>query len=260
MKNKFPLSLSTYYLNFSYPGELNLQSRVFVNIPFAGQSVQPSEKLSFIQICFEMSSVFNKGVEYKKDGIDLGLKVMLNIEELYIPEKNIKNFIEDKMREGNPKFKKIIYFDSQADLLNNLLLNLNNFIYNSYGDNWTNFVLESRKKYFEKHLAYSSNEEKDEKTYIQTQLIKTNKFYEETIRRMDLLLSAEKIDENLLKKMNATLNSSGSSIVNQILASSPIDDRVEIMELNKILKIVQYNNLNKELPVKDNSHQKPKKI
>lgn len=262
MNKIYPLSLSAYYLNFSYPGQLNLETRVFVSIPFASQSMEKNQKMEFVELCFEMNSAFNKHkANIEENSVDPGLKVMMGINQIDIPGKNIKKYFEEKMKEDGVTCKKNYFFNSEEDLYNNMKSSVSNFLLDSYEKNWINFTKNSREKYLKGSLSiYPSELEKDENVYLKKELLKIDKFVEEVQKVINILLGAKKVDEKLLKQLNVSLVSNGGGISSQILASTPLTDRDEVIELNKLIKTFNYYTLSKELPKQDSSRPKIKKV
>lgn len=59
MSSSLPLGISTHYLGFIKPNQNLLQARLFLTIPFAALGLTPHTKHNFLQIGFEMNSLYN---------------------------------------------------------------------------------------------------------------------------------------------------------------------------------------------------------
>lgn len=252
--NKYPLSLSAYYLDFSYPGELSLQTRFFINIPFSGQNIIASKTIDLLQICFDMNSVFNKESYKSKDNIDLGLTVLLDLNSINLPNKNSKKHFKKMLSDGDVNFKIDYFFDSEQELYESLIPTIKSFLENAYDDKWLSFVKQSMDKYEKKNLLFKDKQKED---YFSQQPNKINNFISETLNRINFIINASVIGEEEFEKYRISLKSNERSIVNQILNSVPVEEIAHVIELNKICKTYQYYKLSAELPINE-SNSKPK--
>jgi hypothetical protein len=251
---KYPLSLSTYYLDFSYPGELSLQTRFFINIPFQGKSIVPDEQIKLLEICFDMNSLFNKEGYKSKNNIDLGLTILLGLTAIDLPAKNSKEYFKKKITDGDENFKMNYFFDSEKELYEAFINTVRKFLEEAYDDKWFNFIKQSMDKYEKKSLLFN---EKEKEKYFSQQPNKINKFITETIDRLELMLNSSIINEDFFEKYRVSLKQNERSIVNQIMNSVPLEELTHVIELNKISKTYQYYKLSNELPINE-SNSKPK--
>ena len=254
---KYPLSLSTYYLDFSYPGELSLQTRFFINFPFQGQSIVDGGEIKLLQICFDMNSVFNKEGYKSKENIDVGLTILLDLNSIYLPVKNSKEYFKKKISEGDENFKLDYFFDSEKELYESFIPTVKSFLENAYDDKWINFVKQSMDKYEKKSLLFN---EKEKENYLSKQPEKINNFISETLNRLETIMNSSLINEELFDKYRISLKQNERSIVNQIMNSVPLEELTHIIELNKICKTCQYYKLSNELPRNESNSKSKNKI
>ena len=152
MNNKHPISLSAYYLDFSYPGFLTLETRMFLSMPLPDNLLEKNQTLKFVEICFDMTSVFNKEQEYKSEEMDRGLIMRVGFKEMNLPEKNIQSYFTKQMKSDTPQVQQSYFFESEQDLYENIIPALKEFLPSAYNENWVNFIKESREKYLKKHF------------------------------------------------------------------------------------------------------------
>lgn len=261
MNTLYPLSLNAYYLDFSYPGQFTVETRLFITLPYAGQAISENKITDLLEICLEMNSVFGKkGYEPPNKGIDIGLKVMIGNTNISMPKEKLKENFEHALTQQNPTHSEHYFFETEQDLYKNLVPALSKFISEAYSDNWIDFAQKCREKYMKKTpVIYLTKEEKDENIYLQKESDKINKFIGDALERVQLILNASKVDEELFKELNMSVNG-GSGIASQILGTVPINERTEVIELGKVIKTLQYFTLSDELENQNSSKPKVKKI
>ncbi len=193
---KHPLSVSCYYLNYSYPGQLNFESRIFLTFPYPGQTINTKEDVRFMSICFEMNSAF-KEEDILNPGNSMGIKLMFNTIQSKISEpinqKNILNAIGD----DDANRKTLYNFNSEAEMYEKMTSSLKEFALSSYHQDWDKFC----KKEFEEYNKKLSSDYQI-KDYSQHRLDKVISFVLESCRRLDVILKEDLLLEEKVKRLN----------------------------------------------------------
>lgn len=217
-----------------------------------------NEEIKLLEICFDMNSTFNKEGYQSKDNIELGLNVLIDINSIHLPNKNIETYLKKKLSDGKENSRIDYFFDSEKELYESFYVKIKEFLNETYSSpNWMRFVNERVIKNRKKNIIL--NDEEQEK-YLKQQSIKIEKFIKETLNRLDAILNPDIIDENFFNKYKISIKPGETSIVNRVLSSSPLKDTTHIIELNNIVKTYQYYKINNELPINktSNSLSKPK--
>lgn len=253
--NKYPLSLSAYYLDFSYPGHITLETRFFINIPFSGQELHGNKKISLLELCFDMNSTFNKEGYKSKDDIELGLTVQVATKFFDLPKTNSFDYLKKQLIDGSEKVKEDFGFNSEKDLYESLMPLVKRFLTDVYSkENWIKFTEECFVK-LEKRKIHFNEEEKQ--SYLASQPQKIENFINETLNRLELILKATVLNEEFFNKYRISIKPHERSIVNQIMNSVDLEELTPVIELNNFSKTYQYYSLSNELPINE-SNSKPK--
>jgi hypothetical protein len=243
--NQYPLTLSAYYLDFSFPGAMKLETRFFIYIPFQGEYIQGNQSIKLIELGFDMNSVFNAEGYKSKDNIDLGLNILIDIRSIYLPKKDTFQYFINQLSENNENVKENHLFPSEKDLYSSIRDKVKEFLEKAYSkENWLKFVKERIAKN-NKKISFSDEEQT---IYLNNQSAKIDNFINETLNRVDAIFNSSIIDEDFFNKYRITLKQHAMSIVNQILSSVPLEEITHVQELNKMVKTYQFYSLNNELP------------
>jgi hypothetical protein len=254
-KNTYPLSLSSYHLNFSYPGAFNLESRIFLTIPYSGEYLQEKMETNLLSICFEMNSVFNLG-RNNDFGQDLGLKIMLNAEKILINDENVEENYCSYFKEKEEKEVKTIFFQEEKELYKNIISSFETFILESHGEKWMEFFLENREKYKKKTpVVFLVNDKENLGDEIIKEHERIDKFTTDSISRLKNILNSQSFGYEELIKNNIIY--SNPSIVSQVLGGNQeVNSTAD--ELIKINRCFQYYKLSDELKISNDKNRKAK--
>lgn len=109
-KNFLPIKTELYFLDYSYGKNSNLETRVFIEIPFVSELTnEEHEKYNCILFCFELNSAFNynevnahyipstiKGIGVSVSTTELDVKEVKKINKKRGANKSYLNFVEEK--------------------------------------------------------------------------------------------------------------------------------------------------------------------
>jgi len=252
MNNQLPLIFSAYYLDFSYPGQFNAETRAFINIPCADQVLQKNKEINFLSICFEMNSVFDKeGYFDKQYNVDNGLKVMLKTNKIIVPNFNDKKLLTN-LELKDADINQIYIYDEEFGLYKNIVSKFENFLINAYSDNWIDFYSQKRKEFNEKYEVTQNNSisTNDERN-------KLDKFIMQSVDRLQKILIQDLYDERVIKHLN--LSYTNNELTN-VFNTNLKDNITPVDELLKIAKRNSYFELKNELDIKNESKQKNFKL
>lgn len=246
MNNQLPLIFSAYYLDFSYPGQFNAETRTFINLPCADQALTKNKEIDFLSICFEMTSVFDReGYFDKTHNTDNGLKVMLKVNKVNLSMLTEQNLI-NKLELNDSNINQMYVCDEEFGLYKNMVSRFENFLVNSYSDNWINFYSEKRQNFNKKYNVDGEFENTNDERN------KLDKFIMQSVNRLQKMLTEDLFDEKIIKNLNLTsIDDSFSNSFNKMAGNiNPLE------ELMKIAKKNSYFELKDELSFKSES--KPK--
>lgn len=192
----YPLSVSCYYLNYSYPGQLNFESRIFLTFPYPGQTVNQKDDVKFISICFEVNSAF-KEEDILNPENSMGIKLMVNTINSNISkpinEKNILKAIGDD--DAN---RKVLYnFHSESEMYEKMTSALKDFALTAYNQDWDIFCKREFEEYNKKIAS-----DYTVKDYSQHRLDKVISFVLESCRRLDVILKEDINLDEKIKNLN----------------------------------------------------------
>ncbi len=243
-KNLYPISINSYHLNFSFPGSFNLESRIFLTIPYVGEFIQEKLETNLLTICFEMNSIFNLG-RNNSFGEDLGLKIMLSSEKVLISGKNIEKDYGSYWKEKEEKEIKTFFYQDEKELYKNIITSFENFIKESHGEKWMEFFLLSREKYKNKTpVVFLVKDNTNLGEDIIKEHEKISKFTIDATNRLRNILDSQTFGYEELTKNNVSY--SNNNVFPQIL---PKDKNIslEADELIKINRRWQYYKLSDSL-------------
>lgn len=260
MKNKFPLVLSSFYLDFSFPGHFSNETRLFINIPYCGEYIQNNKEINFLTICYEMNSSFNKN-DCIINEMNSGLKIMISTSTIDLKcIKNIKKSnIINALELNNATSNNLLLFDSEKEFYSLIINSVNQFIDSSYGQPWLNFTKQKYLNYIKKTpTIYLTNKTKEIDLNYETE--KITKFIKEVKFNFTKILDISTLNildnEKEFKKLNISFNN--NKIMSQIIPNQLLGEN-SITELIKIIKTLNYYKLSEDIKPTNNSLIKYKK-